>query len=89
MDKIRAADATRDLTMLLIYLTRFSKKDRFDSEAFTCAWKGYDFDVLNDLNDKDMIWQGDHPSHSKYVYLTDAGVQYAKELMDKYGIEER
>lgn len=39
--------------MLLIYLTRFFKKDRFNSEAFTCAWKGYDFNVLNDLNGKD------------------------------------
>ena len=47
----------------------------------TCAWKGHDFDVLNDLNDEDMIWQEEHPSHSKYVYLTDAGVQYAKKLM--------
>ena len=55
----------------------------------TGAWKGHDFDVLNDLNDEDMIWQEEHPSHSKYVYLTDAGVQYAKKLMDKYGIKER
>lgn len=36
----------------------------------TCAWKGHDFDVLNDLNDEDMIWQEEHLSHSKYVYLT-------------------
>lgn len=42
----------------------------------TCAWKGHDFDVLNDLNDEDMIWQEEHPSHSKYVYLTGYKADY-------------
>lgn len=31
---------------------------------------------------------GSHPSRTKSVYITDTGIDYAKKLMKKYGIED-
>lgn len=50
--------------------------------------KGYDFDVLNGLDDADYIRQGNHPSRSKSVYITESGKELAKELLSKYGIDD-
>jgi len=33
--------------------------------------KGYDFDILNELDAADYIRQGNHPSRSKTVYITE------------------
>ena len=86
MEKIKAEEAMKELTMLLMYLSRFSQRNRFvDSEEYY-AWKGYDFDIINSLDEDDYIRQGSHPSHTKSVYITDSGISYAKELLEKYGI---
>lgn len=78
----------KELTILLIYLSRFSEKDRFSDGKDFCAWKGYDFEVINGLDDADYIRQRIHPSRSKSVYPTNGGIDYAKTLMEKYGIED-
>lgn len=88
MEKTNAKEAMKELTMLLMYLSRFSERDRFSDGKVFHAWKGYDFDVINGLADADYLRQGSHPSRSKSVYLTDAGIDYAKILMEKYGIED-
>lgn len=88
MEKTNAREAMKELTMLLIYLSRFSERNRFSVGKDVYAWKGYDFDVINGLNNADYIRQGNHPSRSKSVYLTDSGINYAKTLMEKYGIED-
>lgn len=88
MEKTNAEKAMRELTMMLIYLSRFKQGDRFtDAEDFY-AWKGYNFDVLNELSDADYIRQGERPYRSKSVYITDSGIEKAKELLNKYGIED-
>ena len=88
MDKTNAEDAMKELTMLLMYLSRFSEKDRFSDGKDFYAWKGYDFDVINSLDEEDYIRQGSHPSRTKSVYITETGIDYAKKLMKKYGIED-
>ena len=50
--------------------------------------KGYDFDILNGLDEEDYIRQGERPSRRKSVYLTETGIDYAKELLEKYGISD-
>lgn len=72
MEKTKAKIVLEELTMIMLYL----------------SWKGYNFDVLNKLDDEDYIRQGTRPSRSKSVYITRAGIDKAKELMKKYGIEE-
>lgn len=68
-----------------MYLTRFNEKRRFASSLDT-AWKGYDFDVMNELDAEDYIRQGSH--RSKSVAITDAGMELSKELFDKYNISD-
>lgn len=88
MERISADNAIKELTMMLIYLTRILEHDRiFNSDDFF-AWKGYDFNMLNQLSDEDYIRQGTHPSRSKSVYITEAGKEKAKALLQKYGIDD-
>ena len=88
MEKINTEKAMQELTMMLIYLSRFTQGDRFTDAKDFYAWKGYNFDILNKLSDFDYIRQGDRPSCSKSVYITDSGIEQAKELLNKYGIED-
>ena len=88
MDKITAEKAQKELTMVLLYLSRFTSNDRLVKSNDVYSWKGYDFDVLNNLNDEDYIRQGDRPSRRKSVYLTETGIDYAKDLLEKYGIKD-
>ena len=50
------------------------------------AWKGYDFDVMNELDEKDYIHQRSH--HSKSVVITDTGVELSNKLLNKYNISD-
>lgn len=88
MNKKSAREAVEEMTLLLLYLTRFSEKDGgFTTENL--SWKGYPFTVLNSFSDKGFISQGKHPSRSKSVWITPDGVAQAKKLLEQYGIEER
>lgn len=78
----------KELTMILMYLTRFSEYDKFLDKEHFYAWKGYNFDALNELNEEKYINQGDHLSRNKKVFLTADGQKYAKELLKKYGIND-
>lgn len=88
MDKTSAKNAMEELTMMLLYLSRFTERDRFSDENDWYAWKGYNFDALNKLDDEDYIRQRSRPSRTKSVYITEEGVKRAKELMEKYGVED-
>ena len=84
MDKIDAKTAMEELSMMLIYLSHFTERDRTADSNSKYAWKGYDFDVLNLLDEKDYIRQGSH--RSKSMYITKEGEAKAKELMEKYNV---
>lgn len=86
MDKIEAKQAMEELTMILMYLSRFSNGEKFSEAKDFYAWKGYDFNVINKLWDEDYVRQGNHPSKTKKVYITESGKEYAKQLLEKYSI---
>ncbi len=86
MNKTDAQVAMEELTMMLIYLSHFTERDRLANSDDKYAWKGYDFNILNKLDEKDYIRQGSH--RSKSMYITKDGETRAKELMEKYGIED-
>ena len=88
MKQTKAEEAMRDLTMMLMYLSRFTEGEKFTEAKDFYAWKGYDFDILNELDNDDYIRQGKHPSRSKSVYITDTGIEKARELLNKYGIDD-
>lgn len=86
MDKTDAKTAMEELTMLLIYLSHFTERDRMADTKSKYAWKGYDFDVLNQPDEKDYIRQGSH--RSKSMYITKEGEAKSKELMEKYNVAD-
>lgn len=88
MNRISSNEAVNELTMMLLYLSRFTEQNRFSGGSDFYAWKGYNFDILNELDEEDFIRQGSHPSRSKSVYITETGMEKAKELMVKYGIDD-
>jgi hypothetical protein len=63
------------LTLLLIYLTSWEEKE--PGTSVHRAWKGYEFDILNKLEEEDLIVQS---KTAKSVYLTDAGLEAAKKI---------
>jgi Mn-dependent DtxR family transcriptional regulator len=70
-----------DLVLLLLYLTSWEEKVKHIK--IVRSWKGYPFEVLNALTEKDYI----HGSkRAKSVYLTEQGIKQAKELVRKYSI---
>ena len=77
MKQTKAEEAMRELTMMLMYLSRFTEGEKFTEAKDFYAWKGYDFDILNELDNDDYIRQGKHPSRSKSVYITDTGIEKA------------
>ena len=86
MDKTDAKMAREELTMMLVYLSHFTEQDRFANKDDKYAWKGYNFDVLNKLDEKDYIRQGSH--RAKSMYITKEGEVKAKELLEKYNIAD-
>lgn len=88
MSNIKAEKAIHELTLMLLYLSRFAQGEKFSEATDFYAWKGYDFDILNKLDDADYIRQGNHPSRSKSVYITESGMERARELLAKYGIDD-
>ena len=77
-------ETLEDLTLALMYMTRFKYRLAGDN----LAWQGYSFDVLNDLWEKDLIRDGNHPSRTKSVYITPEGIERAKAALKKFGIDD-
>ena len=53
MDKTNPEKSRKELTMLLMYLSRFNEGNGFGS-SIDMAWKGYDFDIINELDEEDL-----------------------------------
>ena len=86
-------DTAKELTLMLMYLTSWEeslvpgiriKPDHADiySKARIC-WKGYDFDILNELTVEGLVNAG---GRSKSASFTDEGEAKALELLKQYGI---
>ncbi|MBE6517535.1 MAG: transposase [Thermoplasmata archaeon] len=88
MSKDDHDQTVRELTMVLLYLTGF-RASKYAGPNDLTSWKGYDFDVLNELGEEELIFQGRNPSRTKSVSITEAGVEYAKAVLKKYGIPDR
>lgn len=58
----------KELTLLLLYLTSWKEKDPFGDE-YMRAWKGYDFDILNKLQDEKLIYALSLEINSRRFFL--------------------
>ncbi len=86
-------DAIKNLTLMLMYLTSWEeslvpglrrKPDRAGiyPKARIC-WKGYDFNILNELTDEGLV---NARGRGKSAFFTDEGEAKALELLKQYGI---
>lgn len=85
MDKKTREQAIEELSLMLIYLTRFQDQNEY-CRYLENSWKGYDFDVLNALENKDLLFQ---PRKSKCVYLSEEGKEAARRLLAEYHIADK
>jgi hypothetical protein len=70
-----------NLTLMLLYLTSWEEKDL---PHWRKSWKGYDFDVRDQLEGMGLI-SGNH--RAKSLYLSKAGIEAAVKLLKEYGID--
>ena len=72
-----------DLTLLLMYMNRFTDRARdVEGNLLHRAWKGYDFDDINNLEDKGFIFQTS--KRAKSIYFTEEGLKRAEILINEY-----
>jgi len=81
MEKDQLYESVKELTLMLIYLTSWKEKEF--NEEYRRSWKGYDFGVLNELIDEELLFGS---RKSKSVYIDENGIKAAKKLLIKYGI---
>lgn len=89
MGKKTRQETIDELTLALMYLTRFN--DREGSHFNEMAWKGYDFDSIERLDQSDYIFD---PKRSrggayKHAYLTEKGRQRAREILKELDAEDQ
>ena len=85
MKEILQEETVKELTLVLMYLTRFTERNRFGILENN-AWKGYSFDILDELEEEGYIDQGRY--YSKSVQISKEGLEKIKILLEKYGIKE-
>lgn len=76
-------DTIKELTLILMYLTSFYSDKYAKEYDVRSAWKGYNFDILNQLNDEELAVG---KTRNKSVTLTQDGIELAKQLCQKYNI---
>ncbi|MFY0545659.1 DUF6429 family protein [Brevibacillus sp. H7] len=69
----------KELTLLLLYLT--SWEEDVGLGKLNRSWKGYPFEVLNELTEEGCI---SGSIRAKSVYFTEKGIERAKELVKRY-----
>ena len=81
-------DEIKELTLLLMYLSSWEEEgyiyennEIIPTKTKVC-WKGYSFDILNELVDENYLYDSKHSNKS--ITLTKEGEEYAKRLLDKY-----
>lgn len=87
MDKINPEEAMKELTLMLMYLSRFTGEKDFYNAQYYSTWKGYSFHVINELVDNEYVFDGKHPSRTKSVTFSEKGLAEAQKLLEKYHID--
>jgi len=85
MEKRTREEAIEELSLMLMYLTRFQDHNEF-CRYMEVTWKGYDFETMNQLGNKELIIQ---PRKSKIAYLTEKGKERSRKLLQKYQLPDQ
>jgi len=82
MDEDKKEKSILELSLVLIYLTGWEEDKRnAPGEKVFRAWKGYKFEILDELQGQGLIRQ---IPGGKSLLLNDKGKQKARELIKKY-----
>lgn len=84
MEKKSREQAVEELSLMLLYLTRFHDNNEF-CRYMEPSWKGYDFEVLNRLEQEEYLYQ---PKKTKISYLSEAGKERARKLLEEYHLAD-
>ncbi|MCK5220984.1 MAG: transposase [Candidatus Aminicenantes bacterium] len=72
----------KELNLLLLYLAGWEEDSTKEpGKKVYRRWKGYLFEVLNELQDDEMIYQF---KNGKSVIILDDGIKKAEKLKEKY-----
>lgn len=86
--QVQVSPEVRDLTMMLLYLTRWTEQDlrklKRGEEVAWRSWKGHDWAALDKLQEEGLIA---FSYKAKSLGLTEAGEEEAQRLLRKYGLE--
>lgn len=85
MDKKSRDQAIEELSLMLMYLTRFQDNNE-GCRYMETSRKEYDSEVLNELENKGFLYQS---RESKCVYLSEEGKEQARKLMAEYRIADK
>ena len=92
---VRMPEQIQELTLLLMYLTSWQerrtiglrrKPHKTDDTLLRRCWKGYDFSILERLEEQNLICG---EGGKKPIVFTAEGERLAVELMKKYGLGDR
>jgi len=72
----------KGLTLILLYLTSWQEKNF--PENLRRSWKNHNFNTLDTLVEDGLI---DSSNRAKSIYLLEDGINEARELLKKYGID--
>ena len=75
----KTSEQIEELTLMLAYLLRFRERN---GEVYK-SYKGYNFDVINKLEDDGYLTQS-----RKIIYFGQDGIRKAQTLLKKYGLED-
>lgn len=84
MEKKTREQAVEELSLMLLYLTRFHDNNEFH-RYMEPSWKGYDFEVLDKLEKEEYLYQ---PKKTKLSYLSEAGKVRARKLLQEYNLAD-
>ena len=79
-------EAIEELSLMLMYLTRFNDSLEYGRPFLEANWKGYDFAILDKLEKDELIFQ---PNKSKTCYMTEEGKSKARGLLAEYNIADK
>ncbi|MCK4890516.1 MAG: transposase [Candidatus Aminicenantes bacterium] len=72
----------KELNLLLLYLAGWEEDSTKEpGKKVYRSWKGFLFEVLNELQDDEMIYQF---KNGKSVIILDDGIKKAEKLKEKY-----
>lgn len=85
MNKKTREEAIKELSLMLMYLTRFQNNNEFCRYQEVSS-KEYEFGVLNQFEESGLLIQ---TQKSKYAYMTEKGKAYARELLQTYQLSDK